>query len=183
MFPYIGNFIIPTDELTNSIIFQRGWEKPPTRSSMIIIHPFLLLNILTKIEIWFRQQTRFLLGASPGSSRSPQRPGRLGLSSALCGCTPGWCRGRGSLALHSSYWPAICPQFSLERWGLDGLDGAGWGWMGLDGVRELETRHKMMNGDERWRWSGQKMDRKGNKNIQKHDRWSKFWSGIQSTSM
>jgi len=28
IFPYLGNFIIPTDEL--SIIFQRGWAQPPT---------------------------------------------------------------------------------------------------------------------------------------------------------
>ena len=28
-FPYMGNFILPTDEL--SIIFQRGWNQPPTR--------------------------------------------------------------------------------------------------------------------------------------------------------
>ena len=29
IFPYIGNVIIPT--VTHSIIFQRGWLKPPTR--------------------------------------------------------------------------------------------------------------------------------------------------------
>ena len=38
IFPYIGNFIIPTDEL---IFFQRGRLKPPTSNLYKIFHtPF-----------------------------------------------------------------------------------------------------------------------------------------------
>ena len=40
IFPYIGNVIIPTD--FNSIIFQRGGEKPPTRP--IIIWLILIID-------------------------------------------------------------------------------------------------------------------------------------------
>ena len=40
IFPYIGNVIIPTD--FNSIMFQRGGEKPPTRP--IIIWLILIID-------------------------------------------------------------------------------------------------------------------------------------------
>ena len=36
IFPYIGNFIIPTDE----VIFSRGVRQPPT-SKMVIFHSYV----------------------------------------------------------------------------------------------------------------------------------------------
>ena len=61
IFPYIGNVIIPTD--FNSIIFQRGGEKPPTRyinHISTIYHINHRLTIISTIYLPFTSTTNQL---------------------------------------------------------------------------------------------------------------------------
>jgi hypothetical protein len=48
MFPYIGNFIIPTDEL----IFFRGVGQPPTRYTFMLRGPLLFQSVKSSGKVF-----------------------------------------------------------------------------------------------------------------------------------
>jgi len=92
IFPYTGNFIIPTDKL----IFFRGVGIPPTRDDLLIKHGFFFTTIRPRTP-GFDEARRVrppravlrahyqLLGLEEGANASEAKGNDLGL-----GVDPGW---------------------------------------------------------------------------------------------